>query len=132
MGGFLTRLSPGTSLLRAVLAGALPVLGLLLWLISQAWVSEVHRTWSIISSLVIAAVAMLMGTAFFIHRRDGVPPKTAGGLQFGQMQLDGPPEEIDEAEMEARLRRWAKAAVAVAVVLTVLWRPPIGSPTLTR
>ena len=36
------------------------------------------------------------------------------------MQLDGPPEEIEEPETEARLRRWAKAAVAVAVLLTVL------------
>ena len=120
IGNLLTRLSPATSMLRAALAGALLVLGLLLWLISKALVSEVHFTWSIISSLVIAAVAMLMGTAFFVKRRHGVPQKTGEVLQLDQMQLDGPPEEIEEPETEARLRRWAKAAVAVAVLLTVL------------
>ena len=36
------------------------------------------------------------------------------------MQLDRLLEEREEAETEARLRRWAKAAVAVAVILTVL------------
>jgi hypothetical protein len=63
----LTRL--GTSLLRAVLAGALLVLGLLVWLISKALLSEVHFTWIVISSLPIGAVAMLVGTAFLVHRR---------------------------------------------------------------
>jgi PAS domain S-box-containing protein len=120
MGNLLSRPRPGTSLLRAVLAGALLVLGLLLWLISKALVSEVHFTWSIISSLVIAAVAVLMGTAFFVHRRDGVPQKTEEVLQHDQMQLDGPPEEIEEPEMEARLQRWANASFTVAVMLTVL------------
>jgi PAS domain S-box-containing protein len=107
-------------LLRAILAGALPVLGLLLWLISKAFVNELHFTLIVISSLVIVAVAMLVGTAFLVHRRDGVPQKTGGMPQFGQMQLDGPPEEIEEPETEARLRWRAKAAVAVAVLLTVL------------
>ena len=86
-------------MLRAVLAGALLVLGLLLWLISKALVSEVQFTWRIISSLVVAAVAMLMGTAFFVHRRHGVPQKTGEVLQLGQTQLDGPPEEIEEPEI---------------------------------
>jgi PAS domain S-box-containing protein len=36
------------------------------------------------------------------------------------MQLDRLLEEKEEAETEARLRRWAKAALAVAVILTVL------------
>jgi PAS domain S-box-containing protein len=36
------------------------------------------------------------------------------------MQPDGPPEEVEEPETEARLRWWARAAVAVAVLLTVL------------
>ena len=116
----MTRLSLGTSFLRAVLAGTLPVLILLLWLISKALVGDVHFTWIVISSLVIAAVAMLMGTAFSVNRRDGVPQKRGEVLQLGQMQLDGPSEEIEGPEMEARLRRWAKVAVAVAVLLTVL------------
>ncbi len=37
-----------------------------------------------------------------------------------QMQLDRLLEESEEPDTEARLRRWAKAAIAVAVVLTVL------------
>jgi PAS domain S-box-containing protein len=120
MSNLLVRLSTGTSLLRAVLAGALPVLGLLLWLISKALVSGVHFTWIVISSHVIVAVAMLVGTAFVVNRRDGVRQKTGNALQLSQMQLHGPPEEIDGSETEARLRWWAKAAVAVAVLLTVL------------
>ena len=102
------------------MAGALPVLGLLVWLIIKALVSEVHLTWIVISSLVILAVAMLVGTAFLVNRRDRAPKKTEELLRLGQMQPDGPPGEIEEPETEARLRHWAKAAVAVAVVVTVL------------
>jgi ABC-type enterochelin transport system permease subunit len=77
MSDLLTRLSPGTSLSRAVLAGALPVVGLLLRRISKTLVSEVHFTWIVRSSLVIAAVAVLVGTAFVVHRWDGVAKQTA-------------------------------------------------------
>jgi PAS domain S-box-containing protein len=121
MGDLLTRLSPGTSFLRAALAGALPVLGLLVWLISKASVSEFHFTWIVISSLVIVAVAMLAGIAFLVNRRHGVQKITGRVMQPGQMRLDGPlREEIEEPETEARLQRWAKAAFTVAVMLTVL------------
>ena len=42
-------------------------------------------------------------------------------MQFGQTRMDGPlREEIETPETEARLRRWAKAAFVVAVMLTVL------------
>jgi len=81
MGDLLTRLSPGTSLLRAVLAGALPVVGLLLRRISKALVSEVQLTWIVRGSLVIVAVAMFVGTAFFVHRCDGVPKQTREMLE---------------------------------------------------
>lgn len=118
MGDIVTRLGPGTSLLRAVFASALPVLGLLIWLISKA--SASHFTWIVISSLVMVAVAMLAGTAFLVNRRDGVPKKTGDVLQFGQMEPDRFPEEIQEQETETRLRWWATAAVAAAVLLTVL------------
>jgi PAS domain S-box-containing protein len=121
LGGLLSRLGPVTSFLRAALAGVLPVLGLLVWLISTASVSGFHFTWIVISSLVIVVVAMLVGTAFLVNRRDGVPKKTRRVLQPGQMRLDGPlREDIEEPETEARLRRWAKAAFTVAVMLTVL------------
>ncbi len=120
MGDFLTRLSPATSMLRAALAGPLLVLGLLLWLISRTLVSEVHFGWRMISSLAIAAVAMLMGTAFFVKSRHGVHQKTGEVLQLGQTQLDEPPEEMQEPATEARLRRWANASFAAAVMLTVL------------
>ena len=41
-------------------------------------------------------------------------------LQLGQPQLDRLIEEMGEPETEARLWRWSKAAVVVAVLLTVL------------
>jgi hypothetical protein len=81
MGDFLTRLSLGTSLLRAVLADALLVVGLLLRLISKALVSEVHFTWIVRSSLVIVAAAMLVETTFVVHRCDGVPRQTGEMLE---------------------------------------------------
>jgi hypothetical protein len=81
MGDVLTRLSPGSSLLRAVLAGALPVVGLLLRLISKALVSEAHFTWIVRSSLVIVAVAVLVGTAFGFNRCDGVAKQTGEMLE---------------------------------------------------
>jgi hypothetical protein len=81
MGDFLTRLSPGTSLLRAVLAGALLVLGLPLPLISKSLVSEVHFTWIVRSSVVIVAATKFVGTAFVVHRRDGVPKQTGEMLE---------------------------------------------------
>jgi hypothetical protein len=76
MGGLLTRLSPGTSLLRAVLAGALPVVGLLLRLISKALLSEGHFSWIVRSSLV-----MLVGNAFVVHRCEGAPKQTGENLE---------------------------------------------------
>ena len=41
-------------------------------------------------------------------------------LHLGQEQMDRLLEQMEEPETEARLRRWAKAAIAVAVLLTVL------------
>jgi len=58
MGDLLTRLSPGTSRLRAVLGTVLPVLGLL--------------------------IAMLMGTASLVHRRDGVLKQTGEMLELAK------------------------------------------------
>jgi hypothetical protein len=81
MGDFLTRLSLGTSLLRAVLADALLVVGLLLRLISKALVSEVHFTWIVRSSVVIVAATKFEGTAFVVHRCDGVPRQTGEMLE---------------------------------------------------
>ena len=72
MGDLLTPLSPGTSLLLGVLAGALLVLGSLVWLTSNTLLSEVHFTWIVIGSLVIVAVAVLAGAAFLVDRRNGV------------------------------------------------------------
>ena len=117
----LSRLSPATSLSRAAFAGALAVLGLLFWWFSKASVSDVHFTWIVKSSLVIVAAAMLVGTAFLVNRLDGVSKRIGRMMQFGQTRMDGPlREEIETPETEARLRRWAKAAFVVAVMLTVL------------
>jgi hypothetical protein len=77
MGDLLTRLSPGTTLLRAVLAGGLQVVRLFLRRISKALVSEAHFIWIVRNSLVIVAVAMLAGTAFVVNRRDGIAKQTA-------------------------------------------------------
>ena len=121
LGSRLSRLSPATSLSRAAFAGALAVLGLLFWRFSKASVSEVHFTWIVKSSLVIVAAAMLVGTAFLVNRLDGVSKRIGRMMQFGQTRMDGPlREEIETPETEARLRRWAKAAFVVAVMLTVL------------
>src|ERR1700677_1494219 len=76
MGVLLTRLSPGTSLLRAVPAGAQPGVGLLPRLISKALVSEVHFTWIVRSSL-----SMLVGNAFVVHRCEGAPKQTGEILE---------------------------------------------------
>jgi len=46
--------------------------------------------------------------------------KVKGVAGVDQMQLDRLYEEKEGSATEAKLRRWAKAAVAVAVVLTVL------------
>jgi hypothetical protein len=81
MGDLLTRLSLGSSLLRAVLAGALPVVGLLLRRISKALVSEVQLTWIVRGSLVIVAVAMFVGTAIVVPRCDGVAKQTGEMLE---------------------------------------------------
>jgi hypothetical protein len=81
MGDLLTRLSPGARFLRAVLAGALPVVGSLLRLIWKVLVSEVHFTWIVRSPVVIVAVAEVVGTAFVVHRRDGVPKQTGEMLE---------------------------------------------------
>jgi hypothetical protein len=63
---------------------------------------------------------MLMGTAFVVDRGNGEQEKRGEALQFGQMEPDRFPEENEEPETEARLRWWARAAVAMAVLLTVL------------
>jgi hypothetical protein len=81
MGDPLTRLSPAPSLSRGVLAGALRVPALLRWLISKALVSEVHLSRIIRRSLVILAVAMLVGTGLLVNRRDGLPKQTGEMLE---------------------------------------------------
>jgi PAS domain S-box-containing protein len=117
MGGLLTRLRSGT---RAALVGALLVLGLLVWLISKALSNEFHFTWIAIISLVVVALATLVWITFLVNRRNVAQQRSGYALPLGQMPLDRLLDEVEQPDTEVRLRRWAKSAVAAAVLLTLL------------
>jgi hypothetical protein len=61
MGSLLTHRGPGANLLRSALPGALPVLGLLGWLISKPKLTEVHFAWVEVTVLTVVTAAMLAG-----------------------------------------------------------------------
>jgi PAS domain S-box-containing protein len=124
MGGLLTRQSPGTTFFRRALPVGMLVLGLIGWLISRPLLTEEHFTWVEVSALATVTGALLAGfiawTAIVVDRSDGQRRKLEEVLNLGQLQMDRLLEQVEEPETEARLRRWAEAAIAVAVLLTVL------------
>ena len=124
IGGLLTRQSPGTTLLRRALPAGMLVLGIIGWLISKPLLTADHFTWVEVSALAILTGALLVS---FIsqdcHRRGSQRwprKKLEEVLQLGRVQIDRLLEQVEEPGTEARLRRWAEAAIAVAVLLTVL------------
>jgi len=124
MGGLLIRQSPGTTFLRRALPGGMLVLGSIGWLISKPLLTEDHFTWVEVSALAIVSGALLAGfigwTAIVVDRSDGQRKQLEEVLNLGQVQMDRLLEQVEDPGTEARLRRWAEAAIAVAVLLTVL------------
>jgi PAS domain S-box-containing protein len=122
--GLLTRQSPGTTLLRRALPTGMLVLGLIGWLISKPLLTGVHFTWFEVSALAIVTGALLAGfigwTAIAVDRSDGQRKQLEQVLHLGQVQMDRLLEQVEEPGTEARLRRWAEAAITVAVLLTML------------
>jgi PAS domain S-box-containing protein len=100
------------------------VLGIIGWLISKPLLTEEHFTWVEVSALAIVTGALLVSfivwTAIVVDRSDGQRKQLEEVLQLGQVQMDRLLEQVEEPGTEARLRRWAEAAIAVAVLLTVL------------
>jgi PAS domain S-box-containing protein len=124
IGGLLTRQSPGTIFLRRALPAGMLVVGIIGWLISKPLLTTDHFTWVEVSALAIVTGALLVSfivwTAIVVDRSDGQRRKLEEVLQLGHVQMDRLLEQVEEPGTEARLRRWAEAAITVAVLLTVL------------
>jgi PAS domain S-box-containing protein len=124
IGGLLTRQSPGTTFLRRALPSGMLLVGIIGWLISKPLLTEVHFTWVEVSALAIVTGALLAGfiswIAIVVDRNDDQRKQLEEVLKLGQVQMDELLEQVEGPETEARLRRWAKAAFTVAVLLTVL------------
>ncbi len=100
------------------------VLGFVGWLISKPLLTEDHFTWVEVSALAIVTGALLvsfLGWTAIVRRSQRWPTKKLEEvLQLGQEQMNRLLEQVEEPGTDSRLRRWAKAAISVAVLLTVL------------